>query len=76
LSPECGTALAFSLLSQQRKREAESLMTHFVDCRLNQSGGHRLPLQFSRLQDRHRIFKEHDFQSAIANRKSAIFLVL
>jgi hypothetical protein len=26
LSPECGTALAVSLLSQQRKREAESLM--------------------------------------------------
>lgn len=26
LSPECGTALAVSLLSQRRKREAESLM--------------------------------------------------
>ena len=27
LSPECGTALAVSLLSQRRKREAESLVT-------------------------------------------------
>jgi hypothetical protein len=27
MSPECGTALAVSLLSQRRKREAESLGT-------------------------------------------------
>ena len=31
LSPECGTALAVSLLSQRRKREAESLMTIAID---------------------------------------------
>ena len=31
LSPECGTALAVSLLSQRRKREAESLMTIAIE---------------------------------------------
>ena len=31
LSPECGTALADSLLSQRRKREAESLMTIAIE---------------------------------------------
>jgi hypothetical protein len=49
MSPECGTALAVSLLSQRRKREAESLGT---DRRLIQTPYN----SFS---------KEHDFQSAI-----------
>src|SRR5439155_7986296 len=31
LSPECGTALALSLLSQRRKREAESLGTRAIE---------------------------------------------
>ena len=31
LSPECGTALAVSLLSQRRKREAESLETRVIE---------------------------------------------
>jgi hypothetical protein len=57
LSPECGTALAVSLLSQRRKRGAESLGT---DRRLTQTPYN----SFS---------KEHDFQSAIANRKSEFF---
>ena len=38
LSPECGTALAVSLLSQRRKREAESLGT-VIDDSANSSVG-------------------------------------
>jgi hypothetical protein len=58
MSPECGTALAVSLLSQRRKREAESLET---ERRLIQTPYN----SFS---------KEHDFQSAIANRQSLLVL--
>ena len=57
LSPECGTALAVSLLSQRRKREAESLETAADTAALqlivdlvtdDSSDGHRPPLQFSK----------------------------
>jgi hypothetical protein len=41
LSPECGTALAVSLLPQRRKREAESLETKSIE-------GNRPYLNFER----------------------------